>query len=422
MRYLIFTFLSLFSLLASAQFSSFFENKTMRLDYYHSGDKDSEFYSVDQVIEEPYWGGSQLNLIDRTGFGKYRFDVVDLVYDSVIYSRGYCTLFSEWQTTEEAMKTTRSFSETVVFPYPKHSVRVDFYSRNKQGVMELKFQYEINPRSIYIVKENRLQYPKFEVHKGGDPSTSVDVVILPEGYTKDEMAKFKKDCKKFTDYLFACKPYDKNKARFNVWGVEAPSAESGTDYPGTSTWKKTVLNSSFYTLGTERYLMSTDNKSIRDLAANAPYDQIYIIVNTDHYGGGAIFNHYAVCISDNMHGAYVFTHEFGHSFAGLGDEYYDSETSYIDFYPLNQEPWEPNLTTMVNFDSKWKDLLDPATPVPTPNKTEYRGKVGVFEGGGYVNKGVYRPAYDCTMKSISEDNFCPVCVRAIQKMIDFYTK
>jgi hypothetical protein len=168
--------------------------------------------------------------------------------------------------------------------------------------------------------------------------------------------------------------------------------------------------------------MSTDNKSIRDVAANAPYDQIYIIVNTDHYGGGAIYNHYAVCISDNMYGAYVFTHEFGHAFAGLGDEYYDSETSYIDFYPLNLEPWEPNLTTLVKFDQKWKDMIEEGTPVPTPNSTQYKDKVGVFEGGGYVNKGVYRPMYDCTMKSISEDNFCPVCKRAIQQMIDFYTK
>jgi hypothetical protein len=235
------------------------------------------------------------------------------------------------------------------------------------------------------------------------------------------MPKFKKDCKKFCDYLFDCKPYNKYKNAINLWGVEAPSEESGTDYPATNTWKRTILNSSFYTLETERYLMSTDNKSIRDVAANAPYDQIYIIVNTDHYGGGAIFNHYAVCISDNIYGAYVFTHELGHSFAGLGDEYYDSETSYIDFYPLNLEPWEPNLTTLVDFGSKWKDMMDASTPVPTPNDVTYKGKVGVFEGGGYVNKGVFRPAYDCTMKSISEDNFCPVCVRAIERMIDFYS-
>lgn len=421
MKAIILVMLTTISLSVSAQYSSFFENKTLRMDYYHSGDINSEFYSIDQLLMEPYWGGSKVNLIDIFNYGKYKFEIFDLVFDSVIYSRTYCTLFGEWQTTEEAQKTTKSFSETVVFPFPKHKVRVDFYSRNKIGLWDKKFQYEINPKSYFITQEQRLQYPKFDILKSGDPATCVDVVILPEGYTKDEMDKFKKDCKRYMDYLFKCRPYNKYKNKFNLWGIEAPSAESGTDYPGTFTWKKTILNSSFYTFDTERYLMSSDNRSIRDLAANAPYDQIYIIVNSDHYGGGAIFNHYAVCIADNEHGEYVFTHEFGHSFAGLGDEYYDSETSYIDFYPLSVEPWEPNLTTLVNFDIKWKNLLDPSTPVPTPNTQEYSGKVGVFEGGGYVNKGVYRPAYDCTMKSISEDNLCPVCIDATEKMINFYT-
>lgn len=422
MRTFLAILLCLLGLNSMAQFSSFFEDKTMRIDYYHSGDKNNEFYSLDQCYIEPYYGGSKTNLVDQFNYGKYKYEVIDLVYDSLIYSGTYCTLFGEWQTTEEAQKTVKSFSETVVFPCPKHNVRVDFYSRNKVGAWERKFQYEVNPKSYFVTKERRLEYPKFDILKSGDPATCVDIVMLPEGYTKDEMEKFKKDCKKFSDYLFSCKPYDQYKKKFNIWGVNAPSAESGTDYPGTFTWKKTILNSSFYTFDSERYLMSTDNKSIRDLAANAPYDQIYIIVNTDHYGGGAIFNHYAVSIADNEHGAYVFTHEFGHSFAGLGDEYYDSETSYLEFYPLSIEPWEPNLTTLINFDVKWKNMLDPTTPVPTPASLDPRPKIGVYEGGGYVSKGVYRPSYDCTMKSISEDNFCPVCTKAIIRMIEFYTK
>ncbi len=416
------TLVCLSGLTATAQFSKYFEDKTLRVDYYHSGDKDHEFYSIDQCLIEPYWGGSKVNLIDAFDFGTYRYDVTDLVEDTLIYSGRYCTLFNEWQTTEEAKKTVKSFSETVIFPLPKHLVRIDFYSRKNTGSWELKFAYELNPKSYFISQERRLEYPRFEVLKSGDPDKCVDIVMLPEGYTKEEMEKFRKDCKKFSDYLFSCQPYDKYKKKFNIWGVNAPSEQSGTDYPGTYTWKKTILNSSFYTFDSERYLMSEDNKSIRDLAANAPYDQIYIIVNTDHYGGGAIYNHYAVTIADNEHGAYVFTHEFGHSFAGLGDEYYDSETSYIDFYPLHLEPWEPNLTTLVDFSRKWKDMLSPETPVPTPASLNPRPAVGVFEGGGYVSKGVYRPAYDCTMKSISENNFCPVCKRAIERMIEFHTK
>jgi hypothetical protein len=404
-----------------AGFKDFFEDKTLRLDYYHSGDKNNEYYSIDQLIMEPYWGGSKVNLIDIFDYGKYKFEVFDLTYDSIIYSRTYCTLFSEWQTTDEAAITVKSFSETVVFPFPKHNVRIDFYSRNNKNTWDKKFEYTVNPHNKFITSEHRLEFPKFEVHHSGDPATCVDIVILPEGYTKEQMDKFKEDCKKYSEYLFDCRPYKQYKKKFNIWGVEAPSTESGTDYPGDGTWRKTILNSSFYTFDTERYLMTSDNKSVRDLAANAPYDQIYIMVNSDHYGGGAIYNHYAVCIADNSNGEYVFTHELGHAFAGLGDEYYDSQTSYNDFYPLNREPWEPNLTTRVNFDSKWKNLIDKDTPVPTPNESEFKGKIGLFEGGGYVTKGVFRPAYDCTMKSISKDNFCRVCTLAIEKMIDLYT-
>jgi hypothetical protein len=422
MKRLIAVWFVLITLNIYAGFDDYFHNKTMRVDYYHSGDKDLEFYSIAQLLEEPHWGGSRVNLIDIFDYGKYKFEVYDLASSALIYSRGYCTLFGEWQTTDEATKTVRSFHETVVFPYPKKNVRVDFYSRNRKGDWEKKFEYEIDPQDKFITTERRLEFPKYEVHKSGDPAHCVDIVFLPEGYTKEQMGKFKKDCKRFTEYLFACRPYDKYKNKFNIWAVEAPSAEQGADYPGRREWRKTILNTSFYTFDSERYLMTTDNRSVRDLAANAPYDQIYIIVNTDHYGGGAIYNHYAVCVADNKHGAYVFTHELGHSFVGLGDEYYDSEVSYNDFYPLEVEPWEPNLTTLVNFDIKWKNLVDKDTPVPTPPTSEFKAKVGVFEGGGYVNKGVYRPAVDCSMKSISVDNFCRVCTTAIEKMIVFYTQ
>ncbi len=199
------------------------------------------------------------------------------------------------------------------------------------------------------------------------------------------------------------------------------SEQSGTDIPAENIWKSTIANSSFYTFDVDRYLMIYDNKTLRHLASNAPYDQIYVLVNTSKYGGGSIYNHYSVCVSDNPNSEYIFVHEFGHGFAALGDEYYTSEVAYSEFYPLDVEPLDPNLTTLVNFDSKWKDLIEEGTPIPTPVIKEYYDKIGVFEGGGYSAKGVYRPAYDCTMKSISIDNFCAVCKRAIQRMIEFYS-
>jgi len=423
-------FKSLFALLlvlklsmsAFAGFDDFFLTKTLRIDYYHTGNDTSDSYSIDELISEPFWGGSKINLIDTFGFGTYKFLVFDEASNKLIYSRSYCTLFSEWQTTDEARTTSKSFSETVVLPYHKKNIRVEFFSRNKKGVFIKKFIYKVDPTNYFIKQEQKYKFPVTDILKNGDPAVKVDIVIIPDGYTKDEMELFKKDCKKFTDGFFKNKPYLQNKEKFNIRCVEAPSVESGTDVPGKGVWKNTILNTNFYTFGTSRYLMTTDDKMVRNVAANAPYDQIYILVNTPIYGGGAIFNHYAVCVNNNEYDDYIFAHEFGHSFAGLGDEYYDSETSYNDFYPAGVEPWEPNLTRLVSFDKKWKKMLDKNTPVPTPAEDKYLSKVGVFEGGGYVSKGVYRPAYDCSMKSISVNNFCRVCSQAIEKMIKFYSE
>lgn len=403
-------------------FDQYFENKTLRLDYYHTGNSSEDSYSIDELIEEPFWGGSKTNLIDKFNYGKYKVVVKDHDSGKEIYSRTYATLFSEWQTTDEAKQTIKSFSETVVFPYPKENVIVEFYSRDKKNILQKKFEYIVNPNSYFVKTERTLEYENFEVLKSNSSNKAVDIVIIPDGYTIDEMDKFKEDCKKFAGYLFNASPYKENEDKFNIWGIEAPSKESGTDIPADNIWKNTITNTRFYTFDLDRYLMTSDNKTLRNIASNAPYDQIFILVNTNKYGGGAIFNHYSVCVSDNKYGEYIFTHEFGHGFAGLGDEYYTSDVAYNEFYPLDVEPLDPNLTTLVNFDSKWKDMLDEETPIPTPAEKEFKGTLGVFEGGGYVAKGVYRPMQDCSMKSISVDNFCPVCNHAIKQMIDFYSE
>ncbi|MFZ2322350.1 MAG: M64 family metallopeptidase [Ignavibacteriaceae bacterium] len=410
------------SVFPQTNFDDHFENKTLRLDYYHTGDSVNGSYSFDELIEEPYWGGSKVNLIDKFDYGKYKFIVKDEKSGKEIYTRTYSTLFSEWQTTEEAKKTTKTFSETVTFPYPKEPVVVEFYSRDRRNILHKKFEYKVDPKNYFIKKERTLKCDNFKVLYNGDPSTKVDIVIIPDGYTIDEMQKFRNDCNKFSEFLFNASPYKQNKDKFNIWAVETPSKESGTDIPADGVWKTTIANSSFYTFDSERYLMIIDDKNLHNLASNAPYDQIFVLVNSSKYGGGSIYNHYSVCSSDNDYSDYVFTHEFGHGFAGLADEYYTSDVAYQDFYPLDIEPLEPNITTLVNFESKWKNMVDKDTPIPTPEKKIYKNKVGAFEGGGYVAKGVYRPMQDCSMKSISVDNFCPVCQRAIQWIIDFYSE
>jgi hypothetical protein len=407
---------------AQVDFDKYFEPKTLRIDYYHTGTKDTDIYSIDELLSEPFWGGTKKNLIDKFNFGKYKIMVLDSASRKSLYSYCYSTLFSEWQTTEEAKHTTKSFSETVAIPFPKFSVLVEFYTRDRENVFRKKFEYAIDPKNYFINPEQRLKFPSFEVYNSGDPNEKVDIVLLPDGYTKEQMPKFKKDCQKFANYLFETSPYEENKNKFNLWGIEAASEDSGTDIPAKNIWKKTILNTKFYTFDLERYCMTQDNKSVRDVASNAPYDQIYIIVNTDKYGGGSIYNHYSVCVSDNKFNEYIFTHEFGHGFAGLADEYYTSDVAYENFYPLNVEPWERNITTLVDFDSKWKKMVDKDTPIPTPDEEKYKDVVGVFEGGGYMAKGIYRPKMDCTMKSISINNFCQVCKETIQELIDFYSE
>lgn len=422
MRVLFISLCFVFNLFGQVDFEDYFLPKTLRFDYIHAGNDKEEEYIYDELIEEPHWGGSRTNLVDIFDFGDYKFEVYDIKSNKIIYSRGYSSLFAEWRTTEEAKEKREKFFETVIFPFPKKPVRVEFYSRDRKNIFHKKYEYEIDPLNSEIKIKDQHFYEAIEIHYTGDPSVKVDVVILPEGYTEEEMEKFVVDANKFSGYLFNSSPFKENKEKFNVWSVYAPSLETGTTDPGDSIYKNTLLGTSFYTLGTERYLMTLHNKTVRDVASNVPYDQIYILVNSDKYGGGAIYNYYSVCINNHRAEEYVFVHEFGHGFAALADEYYTSEVAYQDFYALDVEPWEANLTTFVDFESKWKDKVAEDTPIPTPATDEFKKVLGAFEGGGYVEKGVYRPAYDCSMKSASVNNFCSVCKETIEKMINFYSE
>ncbi len=423
MRSFLLTTLIALAVSAGAQsvvFDDYFYNKSLRLDYIHSGTSTTDYYALDELIEEPFYGGSRTNMVSEFDYGNYRCALTDVKTGTLLWAQGFSSLFSEWQTTAEAREVMRAFPESVVFPFPKKPAVVTFYNRNKQMQWEKKFEYTVDPAGYFIKKERRHEFPVFMLNKAGDPATCLDIVFVPEGYTADQLGKFREDCARLTGYLFKNRPYDKYKDKINVYGVEAPSLQEGADIPGKDVWKKTLLNSAFYTFDIERYLTTSDMQSVRDVAANAPYDHICVVTNSKVYGGGGIYNFYALFTSDNNFADYVFVHEFGHSFGGLGDEYYESSVAYENFYDLNYEPWEPNLTTLVNFDSKWKSMVEPGTEIPTTEKDKDKVKVGAFEGGGYLTKGIYRPAHDCTMKSVSFDNFCPVCRDALSKMIESY--
>jgi hypothetical protein len=422
MRKILFLSALLATFSSYANFNDWFLPKTLRIDYVHAGDALSESYALDELKGEPIWGGSLVNLIDTMKMGEYYFKAFDVATNTLIYSKGYCALFDEWQCTEEAKHTRRSFIETVIMPFPKKDVRIEFYSRSLKGIYEKMYEFLVNVNSYFITPERNLVFPAYNVLISGDPSVKIDIVILPEGYTASEMGKFKADCNKFTQDFFSFPPYSENRDKFNIRAVLAPSAESGADVPGKNTWKNTILNSGFFTFDSERYLMTFDDKSVRDLSANAPYDQIYILVNTSKYGGGAIYNFYSCSVNSNPYSAKIYVHEFGHCFAGLGDEYDDGTITFNEMYPHDIEPWEPNLTTLVDFEHKWKNILPAGTSIPSKIEPDNPTHLGVYEGGGYVSKGVYRPTPDCLMRSFKGNEFCPVCKRAIQAMINFQTR
>ncbi len=470
---------------AQVNFSNYFMDKTMRIDYFHIGDAKDEIITVDKIYQYGIWAGSTKNLIDNFNNGKYYYKVYDVSSGELIFSKGFNSYFGEYQTSSEAANgIKRTYSESAIIPYPKNKIKFVIERRKQDNELEKFFETEIDPESIDVIRELILD-KSIKVYKeviSGDSHTKVDVVILSEGYTKNEEAKFKSDLKRYTKIFFSQEPYKSYKNNFNIWGVFKASEESGTDEPRAGIYKNTVLNSTFNSLGSERYLLTEDNKAMRDMAAHVPYDAIYIMVNHKRYGGGGIYNFFCTFISDNQWSSYIFLHEFGHSFAGLADEYYTSDVAYNDFYPKGIEPVEPNITALLNPPKvKWENLITPGIQIPTPwrkaeydsvdlkwqaerrelnnkiaelkknkspqeqikkaeeeynqkdkmhadwvdsylSKSKYAGKVGAFEGAGYASKGLYRPMLDCIMFSKGAKPFCKVCEEAIIKVIKFYSE
>lgn len=406
---------------ASAQrFSDWFTDRTMRFDYYHCGDRNTEEFFFDELREEPYWAGSKTTLRDTTNYGTQFFRIIDAESGSEIYSRGFCTLFNEWQGTEEADSVHRSYPESVVFPWPKRPCRIELYGRDRKGRFVKRFEQAIDPESPYI-RRFTPTCDSFEVAYNGTPEHCVDIVLLPEGYGEHERAKFEEACRNFVREFFSFSPFKENAWRFNVRAVWQPSAQSGVTVPGEGVWRTTACDAAFWTFGSERYQMVVDFQRLRDMAGHVPYDYIYVLSNTQKYGGGGIFNFYGISAAHHPTSTgKIYVHEFGHVLLGLGDEYVDPDT--FDLYPPKVEPWEPNLTTLTDFGSKsyWRSLITEGTPVPTPATKEYDGCVGVYEGGGYQAKGIYRPWQNCLMNNLHKTNdFCPVCTRAITDYIDF---
>jgi hypothetical protein len=411
----------------TARFDPLFHDRSLRLDYYHSGTRSEESASLDAFRLEPGgWAGSRVNLLDGLEWGKYRVTVKDAATGETLFTRSYSTLFGEWQTTDEAASgMKRTFHETVQIPLPRRPATITLASRRKDNSFTDLATFALDPASHTIGHA----FPPADavatdVEINGEVARSVDLLFVGDGYAASEAQKFRRDVRRFVERLFRFSPFKESRKRFNVRAVESWTPLSGVSEPRKGVWRDTPGGSSFNTFDVERYLTTTENRRLRDLATAAPYDRLLVMVNSSRYGGGGIHDFFAVFTSDNEYAGYVMVHEFGHAFAGLGDEYYTSEVAYNEFYPAGIEPYEPNISALLpGGRPKWEAQVTAGVPVPTPaDPNLYAAAVGAFEGAGYAAKGLYRPALDCQMFSKGDAPFDPVCSHAIQQVIDALTE
>jgi len=393
---------------AALQAPGFDFSRTLRVDYVHRGGPGGEAIELDAVLVEGAWPGSQTRLIDTTDLGKYLFEVLDRASNRVVYSRGFASIYGEWETTPEFRANDRTFHESVRFPWPGAPVRVVLKKRDPENVFVPLWQIDVDPQSASartsLDGPGRAPSPVFV---SGPASRKVDLLLVSDGYSLREERKFRADATRLVNALFKREPFKSRRTDFNVRTLLTGSAGSASLVE-------------FNIFGLERYALSIDNRILRNMAAGAPYDVLGILANDRKYGGGGIFNQQSTVAAANESSEYVFIHELAHNLAGLADEYVGSVT-YETGGPVTVEPWEPNITALHDPSMlKWRDLVEPGTPLPTP--MSLAGKVGAFEGGGYEARGLYRPEAACIMGSRKVTDFCRVCRRAIDRIIDLHTR
>ena len=402
-------------------YEDYFTTERLRTDIIFAGDSDNLSCYFDAAYKEPRWSGSPDFLIDTTLYGTYYYEVFS--GDTLIFSNGFAPLFDEWRTTEQARTLPMASGHALWMPFPKRPVEIVLYQRERAtGRFQPLLSFNLDPTDRHIISGAQNNYPVSKLIYNGDPSRKLDIVLAAEGYTLEQMPKFRADCRRLADYFLSMEPYKSRGDDINFWMVESPSAESGVDIPQAGQWRQTAMDSGFDTFYTDRYLTIQDHRKIASVVSGAPFDAILVVANETKYGGGGFYNSYAIGTSGNRFTEEVWIHEFGHSFAGLGDEYYDSEVAVEDFYPAGIEPWEPNITNLTDFASKWQDMLPEEYEGILPNDASYIDTLGLFEGAGYMTYGCYRPYLECRMLNNTAEGFCPVCRRAISRAIDRYSK
>ncbi len=410
-------------------FEQYFEDKTLRINYLHVGNAEQETMWIDHFTEGGTWNGTRAQLIEPYHYGDVLIEVFDSISNRLIYSRSYSCLFTEYRTTERGMTEVDSMEECINIPYPKQTIRLKFTAfdrkRSATTLSESFFNPALSKREQIKREQMTKSYKVMNLHKGNSSDKALDILLIPDGYAKEDKKLLKADMKRFASYIMNCSPYKEMRKQVNVRAIKGYSQQSGITRPQDNIFLNTLLNCTYNVLDLDRYLMCPGVWNLHDVADDAPYDAIVIICNSEKYGGGGIYNFYCTVYNHGEYPDYVIVHEMGHLIGGLADEYYTSEVSVQDFYPVGVEPVEPNVTTMVNFESKWKNMVEDGTPIPTQpvsaNHPDY-DRVGAYEGGGYVSKGVYRPTLHCTMHQIAYDDFCPVCRKVLEEVINYYSK
>jgi hypothetical protein len=447
-------------------FDTWFLDKTMRLDYYHTGTSKEEHFAVDRIVSDGKWPGSKTVLIDKLELGLYFFEVRDKATERILYSRGFANIFGEWQTTPDADKVWGTFHESLRFPWPVKPVTIVLKKRDAENKFQAIWTTVIDPAYRQVNQADLKPEHKVNVLLDNGPAAEkVDLVILGDGYSGSEMEKFRKDSKRLTDVLLSHEPFKSRMKDFNIRAVETPGEGSGVFKPHPGVFKRTPLSVQYGSFDSERYALAFDNKTIRDVASVVPYDFMVILINERTYGGGGIYNLYTTVSVDNKFADYIMVHELGHHMAGLADEYYTSSVSY-EAPGTQVEPWEVNITALKEKENlKWKELVEPGTPLPTPwNKDvfdrfgyriqkerdslraakvpenvmedlflrqykqedkffaseKFKDKIGAFEGAGYMQYGLYRSQLDCIMYT-RHMKFCAVCRIGLEAVIDEYT-
>ncbi len=463
-------------------YNDHFTEKAWRINLYQTGDAKSEILTLDAIYEEPLWPESRTHRAESFNVGRYMLKVYDLASNSLLYARGFDTMFAEYKTTTPAADGIRRvFQRSVRIPEPRRPILFVVEARDKKNLLHPIFTCTIDPADYHIIRETAAAGDWiYEPVIAGDPRSTLDFVFVAEGYTAGARDKFKADVDRMAKALFDTEPYKSARDRISIRAVHRPSPEKSMDEPRQRVYRKTVLDAGFNAFDLDRYMLIEQDHRLHEIAAQVPYDALVVLVDSARYGGGSIAFDYCVTTVDNARSPEVFLHELGHSFGGLADEYYASEVAYNDFYPKGVEPLEPNITALLDpANVKWSDLLSPGIPVPTEygkeaidalqaerqarrkavageianakqqgadaatvksveekaaeaeKDTQARieevrkkyihlaDKVGVFEGAGYSTKGLYRSQISCIMISNPKMEFCAACRRALTAMIDY---